>query len=190
MMDALTLLRDDHRTVEQLFKKFEGLGERAAKTKRSTVDKIIRELSVHAVIEEQLLYPAVRERLPKREDMALESLEEHLLVKIELSTLENMSPEHERFDAKVTVVAEVVRHHVKEEEKELFPAIRKEFSRAELRELGEMMQKAKRTAPTRPHPLAPDEPPGNILVGAAAAIADRARDAGKTAVTRVRERVS
>jgi hemerythrin superfamily protein len=181
-MDAISLLRDDHRTVDDLFKKFETLGERATKTKRTTVDKIIRELSVHAVVEEQLLYPLVRERLPKHADTALESLEEHLLVKIECAALEDLSPDADRFDAKVAVLSELVRHHVKEEEKDLFPALRQELSRAELRELGEQMAALKKTAPTRPHPAAPDEPPGNVLVGAAAAIVDRARDAGRTAV--------
>src|SRR4051812_29989599 len=102
-MDAITILREDHRTVEALFKKFEGLGERAAKSKQSTVEKIVRELSIHAAIEEQLLYPLVREKLRDKNDLALEALEEHLLVKIELAQLDKMTPAHERYDAKVTV---------------------------------------------------------------------------------------
>jgi hemerythrin superfamily protein len=185
-MDAITILRDDHRAVDDLFKKFEALGERAKKSKRAIVDKIVRELSIHAAIEEQLLYPVVRERLPDKDEMALEALEEHLLVKIELSALQRMSPDHERYDAKVTVLAEVVRHHVKEEEKEMFPALRQVLSRTELRDLGEALQVAKKSAPTRPHPLSPDEPPGNVVVGAAAALVDRALDTGKHAVSRVR----
>ncbi|MCU1430399.1 MAG: hypothetical protein JWL83_4399 [Actinomycetia bacterium] len=189
-MDAITLLREDHHTVEQLFKKYEALGERAAKSKRTTVDKIVRELSVHAAIEEQFLYPVARERAEKLADMAMESLEEHLLVKLELSMLERMSPEDPRFDAKVTVLTELVRHHVKEEEKDLFPALRQALTRNELRELGEMMQAAKKSAPTHPHPGAPDEPPLNLAAGPAFAFVDRALDAGRGAVKRVRQRVS
>src|SRR4051794_27329616 len=86
-MDAITILRDDHRTVEALFKKFEGLGERATKSKATIVEKLVRELSIHAAIEERLLYPVVREKITDKDDLALEALEEHLLVKIELSTL-------------------------------------------------------------------------------------------------------
>ena len=80
--------------------------------KRSVVDKIIEELSIHAAIEEQLFYPVTRATVPDTEDIALESLEEHHIVKWVLSELDGMDPEDERFDAKVTVLIENVRHHV------------------------------------------------------------------------------
>src|SRR5689334_8439076 len=80
VMDAITLLKDDHRTVEQLFKRFEKAGDRAHAQKRKIVDRIIEELSVHAAIEEQLFYPVARATVPKTEDIALESLEEHHVV--------------------------------------------------------------------------------------------------------------
>jgi hemerythrin superfamily protein len=178
-MDAITLLKDDHRTVEQLFKRFESAGERAYKTKRKLVDQIIKELSIHAAIEEQVFYPATRERVEAAEDEVLESLEEHHIVKWTLSELEDMPAEDERFDAKVTVLIESVRHHVKEEEQDLFPQVRKAISRTELQELGEQMAEAKATAPTRPHPRSPDEPPGTLVTGPVAALMDRGRDAVK-----------
>jgi hemerythrin superfamily protein len=79
-MDAITLLKADHKTVEGLFKKFEKAGDNAFKTKRDLVDKIIEELSVHAAIEEAVFYPAVREADEEIEDDVLESLEEHHIV--------------------------------------------------------------------------------------------------------------
>ncbi|MDQ1374877.1 MAG: hypothetical protein QOJ09_2215 [Actinomycetota bacterium] len=74
-MDAITLLKNDHKAVSALFKRFEKLGDRAEKSKREIVDKIIEELSIHAAIEEQLFYPAARECAPDTEDHVLESLE-------------------------------------------------------------------------------------------------------------------
>jgi len=80
-MDAITLLRDDHKTVEQLFKRFEKAGDRAYVEKRQIVDRIIEELSIHAAIEEQVFYPVARATVADTEDIALESLEEHHIVK-------------------------------------------------------------------------------------------------------------
>ena len=175
-MDAITLLKADHKTVEKLFKRFENAGDRAYAEKRKIVDKVIEELSVHAAIEEQLFYPATRETVPDVEGVALESLEEHHIVKWVLSELETMSPEDERFVAKMTVLIENVRHHVKEEEEEYFPKVRDELGRSALSDLGDAMEKAKKVAPTHPHPRSPDEPPFNILVGGPAAVVDKVAD--------------
>jgi hemerythrin superfamily protein len=175
-MDAITLLKDDHKTVERLFKRFEKAGDHAYAEKRRITDQIIEELSKHAAIEEQLFYPATRATVPDTEDIALESMEEHHVVKWVLSEIEDMDPEHERFDAKVTVMIENVRHHVEEEEDEYFPKVREALSRKALQELGDAMESAKKIAPTRPHPRMPDTPPGNIIGGAAAGVADRVGD--------------
>ena len=174
--DAITLLKEDHKAVEQLFKRFENAGSRAYVEKRAIVDRISEALSVHASIEEQLFYPVVRATVPDTEQIALESLEEHHIVKWVLSELDAMSPEDERFDAKVTVLIENVRHHVKEEELEFFPIVRHELGRNSLSELGETMAAAKKTAPTHPHPRSPDAPPLNLVVGYPAALADRIGD--------------
>jgi hemerythrin superfamily protein len=175
-MDAITLLKEDHKNVEKLFERFEKAGDKAYTTKRAIVDRIIEELSVHAAIEEQLFYPITRATVPETEDIALESLEEHHIVKRLLNELESMSPEAERFDAKVTVLMENVRHHVEEEEEEYFPKVRDEFGRKALNDLGDALLAAKKMAPTHPHPTAPDVPPGNIFAGVASGIADRVSD--------------
>jgi hemerythrin superfamily protein len=189
-MDGITLLRQDHKTVEGLFKKFEKAGDNALKAKREVVDRIIEELAVHAAIEEQVFYPAVREAVPDAEDTVLEGLEEHHIVKWTLKELEGMDPDHERFDAKVTVLIESVRHHVEEEEGELFPEVRKALGRKRLGEIGEAMEKAKKAAPTRPHPKAPDTPPGNLAAGVVAGAADKARQAGKRTAKKAAQRAS
>ena len=175
-MDAIGMLKNDHKTVEQLFKRFERAGERAYVEKREIVDRIIEELSVHAAIEEQLFYPVVRATVPETEDIALESLEEHHIVKWVLSELETMTPEDERFNAKVTVLIENVRHHVAEEEAEFFPMVRSDLGRNALSDLGGAMAAARKVAPTHPHPRSPDTPPGNLVVGTAAGVADRIGD--------------
>ncbi|MBA3552710.1 MAG: hemerythrin domain-containing protein [Actinobacteria bacterium] len=181
-MDAIKVLKDDHKTVEGLFKKFESAGDRAHKTKRRLVDQIITELSVHTAIEEQVFYPGVRASVSKAEDLVLESLEEHHIVKWTLSELENMDPQDERFDAKVTVLMESVRHHVKEEEKEMFPKVRKAMKPADLKDLGARLEQSKAAAPTRPHPRAPDEPPGNLVAGPAGAVVDAGKDLAREVV--------
>ena len=175
-MDAITLLKNDHRSVERLFKAFEKAGDRAYTEKRRLVDKMIEELSVHAAIEEMLFYPVTRATVPEVEDEALESLEEHHIVKWVLSELESLDPKDERFDAKVTVLIENVRHHVDEEESDYFAVVREELGRKALTDLGDAMEEAKANVPSRPHPRAPMIPPANLVVGSATAIADRIGD--------------
>jgi hypothetical protein len=87
-----------------------------------------------------------------------------------------MDPTDERFDAKVTVLMENVRHHVEEEESDLFPKVRKQLTRKQLADVGEALEKAKKYAPTHPHPRSPDAPPSNLIVGAAAGVADKVSD--------------
>jgi hemerythrin superfamily protein len=176
LMDAITLLRDDHKTVEQLFKRFEKAGDRAYVEKRKIVDRIIEELSIHAAIEEQVFYPVARATVADTEDIALESLEEHHIVKWLLSELADLDPEAERFDAKVTVLMENVRHHVEEEQTDYFPKVREALSRTALSDLGEALATAKKSAPTHPHPRSPDTPPGNSVVGTIAGVIDRVGD--------------
>jgi hemerythrin superfamily protein len=176
-MDAIALLKADHKTVETLFRKFEKAGDTAKKLKRKLVDQIIRELAVHAVIEEQVFYPAVRAKAEKLEPKVLEALEEHHVAKWLLSELESLPADAERFEAKVSVLMESIRHHVEEEEEELFPKVRKAFSARELKEMADALTRAKKAAPTRPHPRAPDTPPGNVVAGAVSAVLDMGRDA-------------
>jgi hemerythrin superfamily protein len=175
-MDAITLLKEDHHTVEALFKRFEKAGDRAFTLKRTIVDKVIAALSTHAAIEEELFYPATRATVPDVDDMVLESIEEHHIVKWVLSELEHLDPRADAFDAKVTVLIENVRHHVEEEEGDYFPKVRKALGRKALGELGDAMEAAKSTAPTRPHPRSPSTPPANIVVNNVAGVVDRIED--------------
>jgi len=189
-MDALTLLKADHQAVKAKFAKFEALGPRALKAKAAIVADVIEALSVHAAIEEAVLYPAARERLSADEPQVLEALEEHHVMKWTLSELDGMSPDLERFDAKFTVLMEMVRHHVEEEEGELFPKLRKAFSRNELADLGEALTKAKVAAPKKPHPRSPDTPPMNALSASMTNPLDSLRDLGEQAVRKLRTAVT
>jgi hemerythrin superfamily protein len=157
------MLKTDHRNVETLFSRFEKAGDRAFAQKRALVKKMIMELSKHAVIEESFFYPATRVTVPGVEDMVLEAMEEHHIVKWVLSELEGMSPHAEAFDAKVTVLIENVRHHVKEEEGDYFPKVRDALGRKALGELGDAMAAAKKAAPAHPRPRTAPTPSANAV---------------------------
>ncbi len=184
-MDAITLLKTDHKSVEKLFKQFEKLGKGAHVAKGELVARIVEALAVHAAIEEQVFYPAIRAEVPAVADDVLESLEEHHIVKWVLSELDGMDPKAERFVAKVAVLTENVRHHVEEEEGDLFPQVRKVLGRKRLAELGDALEASKKSAPTHPHPRTPDTPPANVVAGTVAGALDKARQAGEAAVKKV-----
>ncbi|MDP8976982.1 MAG: hemerythrin domain-containing protein [Actinomycetota bacterium] len=148
--DAISLLIGDHRTVEELFEGFEQLGAGQTGEKRRTVDTIIEELSVHAAIEEQELYPFLRQAAPEGSEMADEGLEEHQEAKQLLSSLQQMSADAPEFDSTVAQLIADVRHHVAEEENEFLPRLREATSAYQLVELGRRLQEARSTAPTTP----------------------------------------
>lgn len=178
--DGIAVLREDHRAVKKLFKDFFAAGERAHATRRRIADKIITELSIHAGIEETVLYPRARAAVPARDGDVLEALEEHHIVKVTCAELEHMQPSDERFSAKMRVLMENVTHHIGEEEADLFPRLRKAFSRSEMLAMGEDLRAAKMIVPKRPHPAAPDEPPANLAASAVAVPVDAAvRTVGK-----------
>jgi hemerythrin superfamily protein len=153
-VDAIVLLKDDHKTVEKLFKQFEkGKEKDSPAQKRQLVDQMLRELTTHAYIEETIFYPAARQAAPDSTDHVLESVEEHHVVAWLLAELKNLDPTAETFDAKVTVLIENVRHHVEEEEQEFFPEVRKAMGRNRLSELGERLEAAKPDAPSDPMQL-------------------------------------
>jgi hemerythrin superfamily protein len=138
-MDAIEMLKGQHREVEGLFAKFEQLGDNAAKSKQSIVDKIADALAMHATIEEKHFYPAVKAK--RTEDILLEALEEHLGIKRVIADLLKIQASDETFDAKVKVLKEQVEHHVKEEESDLFPKVRKVLDKAELTSLAATMER-------------------------------------------------
>ena len=185
-MNALTLLKQDHGNVEELFRRFETAGPEDVEELARVRDLVIEQLSKHAVVEEQVFYPAIRAKLGDEHAFTvLEGLEEHHVVKTTLSELEKLAPTHERFRAKFTVLIESVRHHVEEEENDMFPQVRDAFTVEELNTMGEQMEAAKKIAPTRAHPLVPDVPPFNVLLGLPIAVLDGAITAGKEAVGRL-----
>ncbi len=156
--DAISMLEAEHDEVDELFTKYEALGDRALEGRRKLVGRIIRELSVHTYIEEQVLYPRLRQAGKEIKDEVLEGLEEHHAIKELLSELDGMAPDDERYDAKVKVLKEQVEHHVEEEEGEMFPHARKALDAATLVELADEMERVRPQAPAHADPDAPDEP--------------------------------
>ena len=139
-MNAIELLKQQHREVDELFEEFEGAGERAFKTRQKVCMQIADALAVHATIEEQIFYPEAKEATAEVEDVLRESVEEHLSVKRLLAQLLETDAEDEQLEARVSVLKEQVQHHVEEEEKELFPKVRKSCSKEELEDLGARME--------------------------------------------------
>jgi len=145
--DGIVLLRDDHKEMRKLFRAFEKAGDDANKKKGDLARQIIEGLTVHTYIENECMYPQVRELLPDLEDDVLESYEEHHVADVLVFELSTMSPGDERFDAKMTVLIENVEHHMEEEEQEWFPKVREGLGRKKLQELGQQMLELKKKAP-------------------------------------------
>lgn len=135
--DAIALLISDHRDVSELFKQFEELGDRANAKKKKIVDAVCTALTVHAQIEEEIFYPAVRASVKDANDLVDEAAVEHASAKELIMQLQEMDPEDDLYDAKVKVLSEQIEHHVQEEEKEMFPQAKK--SGINLAALGEEM---------------------------------------------------
>jgi hemerythrin-like domain-containing protein len=148
--DAIVLLKDDHKDIRRLFEQFEKAGDSAEKTKGKLVDQIIELLTVHTYIENEVMYPRVRELLPDLEDDVLESYEEHHVADVLVMELAGMKPSAERFDAKTMVLIENVRHHIEEEEQDWFPKVREGLGRKTLQDIGAEMLKARKKAPRKP----------------------------------------
>jgi hemerythrin superfamily protein len=138
-MDAINLLKTDHRKVDKIFSELEkGNGNRDQLFK-----ELATELTVHAEIEEKLFYPAVKDAEPTH-DLVLESFEEHKQMKMVLGDLEQTDKKTEEWIAGLKVLMEDVQHHVGEEENDLFPKVKKVLSSQELEDLGERMEELKR----------------------------------------------
>src|SRR5688500_8262513 len=148
--DAIVQLKQDHQEIRKVFRQFKEAGENATVRKGQLVDKIIELLTVHTYIENEVMYPRVRELLPELEDDVLESYEEHHVADVLVVELSMMKPDDERFDAKTTVLIENVRHHIEEEEQEWFPKVREGLGRKFLQGLGAEMLEARQSAPRRP----------------------------------------
>jgi hemerythrin superfamily protein len=134
-MDAIELLKTQHQEVKGLFKRIEKAEE---DEKQDLFEQLADALAVHAAIEEKHFYPATKNA--RTEELLQEAVEEHLVAKRLIADLMEMSPEDPQFDAKLTVLEEQIEHHVEEEEKELFPKVRKMLGKEELEDLGVVME--------------------------------------------------
>ena len=123
-IDAISLLTDDHENVKAMFEQYEGLGDRAKASKKKLATQICTELTKHATAEEEIFYPAVRAAGKDKEDLIDEATVEHASAKDLIAQIMEMDASEELFDAKVKVLGEMIEHHVKEEEEEMFPKAR------------------------------------------------------------------
>jgi hemerythrin superfamily protein len=138
-MKATDLLKKQHRQVEKLFKEVEKTED--PKQRRKLMEQIAADLKMHTQIEEEIFYPAVREvGTAKAEEMIDEAFEEHHVVDLVLAELPQVDPEDERFAAKMTVLSELVKHHVEEEEEEMFPMAEKKLGAERIKELGQQLE--------------------------------------------------
>jgi hemerythrin-like domain-containing protein len=136
--DALALLRADHEMVSELVEKYErGKNRNDSDKKEELAQQICEELTIHAQIEEEIFYPALREASEEAEDALAEAEVEHGSVKQLIEDIEGSSPDSELFDAQIKVLGEYVKHHVKEEQNEIFPMARE--SDIDLKELGQQL---------------------------------------------------
>ncbi len=141
-MNAFELLKQDHKKVSGIFEKLDPTTERAIKTREELFTQLKQELDVHAEVEEQIFYPAIKEAEETRE-ITFEAIEEHNVVKQLLSELDAEPKDTEEWTAKLTVLKENVEHHVEEEETEMFPKAKKVLSDEQVEQLGTQMQEAK-----------------------------------------------
>ncbi len=174
--DVIAELTTDHQEVEEFFGKIQALPSGDERRKKYA-EKAVIELVRHSVAEEAYLYPAVRQFLPDGDAVADKEIEDHAKAERIMKELEGADADDSRFDRLVDDLMTEIRAHVRDEEDHLFPRLRTAASAEELAKLGDKVRQAKKTAPTRPHPSAPDTPPANKLLAPGAGMVDRLRDA-------------
>jgi hypothetical protein len=143
--DALVLLEQDHRRLENLLEQVEKTGPSNVRRRSQLLDTITAELNVHEHIEERVLYPALKAH-PEATDIVLEGYQEHHVVDLLAVELRAMSKDDERWAAKLKVMKENIEHHIEEEEGEMFRTARAVMKRTELQRLGEKMAAMKAEA--------------------------------------------
>ncbi|MGW7267012.1 hemerythrin domain-containing protein [Streptomyces sp. NPDC054842] len=174
--DVIRELTTDHEEVEELFTNIEELPSGDPQRKQYA-DQVTMELVRHSVAEEAYLYPAVRRHVPGGDTLADRELEDHAVAERTMKDLEGCQADDPEFDRLMSRLMTEIRTHVADEENNLFPRLRESCSQEALDELGDKVRQAKKTAPTRPHPSAPDKPPANKLLAPGAGLVDRMRDA-------------
>lgn len=174
--DVVSVLIDDHRAVERVFGELES-HQGSAEHRRELADHVIAELVRHSVAEEQYLYPTARKVLTNGDELADHELSEHAEAERTMKDLDGMDSTDPRFDELLGTLMSAIRHHVEDEESDLFPRLREACDENQLLDLGEKIVRAKEVAPTRPHPSAPDKPPMNKILGPGTGLVDKMRDA-------------
>ena len=139
--NAIDLLKEDHEKVKKAFKEFEKMDRSDTESCRELVERVCAELRVHTTLEEEIVYPALREAI-EDEDIMNEAAVEHETAKMLIEQLENMEPDDPNYFATFTVLGEYVMHHVKEEEGEMFPQAKKAKD-LDLEALGEQIKARK-----------------------------------------------
>ncbi|CAL9631697.1 hemerythrin domain-containing protein [Streptomyces sp. enrichment culture] len=165
----------DHGEVEDLFARIEALPS-GDKNRKMYADQVTMELVRHSVAEEAYLYPAVREHLANGDTMADRELEDHAKAEQIMKDLEGCEADDPQFDRLMAALMTEIRAHIADEEQNLFPSLRAACPPETLDDLGDKVRMAKKTAPTRPHPSAPDKPPANKLLAPGMGLVDRMRD--------------
>src|SRR3954451_10263399 len=174
VQDAVDLIISDHRMVATLFEQLKTAT--TAQQRQELGEQIICDLSIHAAVEEQLLYPRAR-KLLNDDGLVDHAIDEHSELKQVLDRLDGKGPDDDGFMSGFTEAERLVQEHVSEEETQLLPRLRAAASADELQKLGKAMVTAKKAAPTHPHPHAPAKPPFNMVLGPIMAMVDKVRDA-------------
>ena len=172
--DVVDILTTDHREVTDLLLQIRTTTDPA--TRRDLADTMISELVRHAVAEEMYVYPAMKEHLPDGDAAVEHDIEEHKELERTMKELEAVEPSDPRFDSLLTQLETTLADHVADEETEQFPRLRSSIPREELVQLGQKVQTAKKMAPTRPHPAAPNAELFHKLAGPGVGLVDRLRD--------------
>ncbi|HET9500484.1 MAG TPA: hemerythrin domain-containing protein [Marmoricola sp.] len=173
--DMVSVLVKDHEEIKEFFKEIESATD--AKSRRDAADKLTAEVARHSVAEEMYLYPAARDALPNGDKMVDEEIKEHSEAEELLKRWEKMDGDDPEFMSTFQQIKQGLLHHIDEEEEpKLFPEMQAALSQEQQDELGEKITKAKKLAPTRPHPSAPNEPPADKVLGVPLGIVDRIRD--------------
>jgi hemerythrin superfamily protein len=177
--DVVDLLSADHREFDRIFTELEGLRGRseddAVERKRRLVDEVTIGLVKHSVAEETQVYPRVEKKIDAVE--ATHAKEEHAEAEETLKRLERMDADDPAFDAVIAELIRGIRHHVAEEEGVMFTQLRASFSHDELVDMGGLVETVKKLAPTRAHPMTPNEAGVRLAVGPVAGLLEHLRDA-------------
>ncbi len=173
-VDVVDVLTSDHGEMTELIGQI-WLAENP-EHKRDLADTVISEIVRHAVAEEMYVYPAMREHLPNGDEAAEHDIEEHKQIERTMKNLEGVAAGDPRFEELVRELEDLLAHHISGEETEQFPQLRANIPREELVKLASQVETAKKVAPTRPHPAAPNAALFHKLVGPGVGLVDRLRD--------------